>query len=128
MKTIERVLELPQGPVCHLVMTRYSNNKVLVVISNTGTFGSIVQAQKERSLRGGETFNVSMTLGDRNDNTPELCVRMVLESAGKMWGRETAFPSFVFCLGIQKQCMLNKSTLTEIVQRAVSVLHELYTN
>lgn len=128
MKTLEKCIHLPEGPPCHVVVTRYSNNKVLVVVSNTGTFGSIVHAEKESSLRGGVTYNVSMALGDRNDSAPELCARMVLESAGKTWGGETVFPSFVFCLGIQRQCLIHKQNLRTIAEHIVSDLHGLYTN
>lgn len=97
------------------------------MISNTGAFGSVVHAGKERSLRGGETYNVSMILGDRNDGAPELCARMILESASKALTRETVFPSFVFCLGIQRQCLIQKSNLKIIAESVVTDLQELYT-
>lgn len=126
VRTIERYLELPQGPACRAVLNRYSNNKVLVVISNTGTFGSIIQARKEQSLRGGQTFHVSMSLGDRNDCAPELCARMVLEAVQKKWGRERAFPTIVFCLGVQRQGLMHKPNLDHIVQSIVTCLDELF--
>ena len=127
MKTLEKSIALSHGPPCHVVLTRYSNNRVLIVVSNTGTFGSIVHAQKERSLRGDETYNVSTTLGDRNDTALELCARMALESAGKVFrGREMAFPSFVFCLGIQRQCLIHTPNLRKIAEHVVSDLQELY--
>lgn len=125
--TLERYLELPGGPACHLVITRYSNNRVLVVISNTGTFGSIVHARKEQSLRGGETYSISMILGDRNDRFPELCVRMVMESGSSIWKTFGACPSFVFCVGLQRHSVVHKSSLNDITRCIVSTLHELFT-
>lgn len=98
------------GTTWYILVARYSN-RALVVVSSRGTFGSIVQAQKHTSLRGGLTYDTRMVLGNRNDEMPELCARMIVEA---MEARGASMP-IVLCLGVPVKSRADVSTLVEHV-------------
>ena len=125
-KSVEHSLDLEDGSRCCVVVTRFSN-RALVVVSNTGTFGSIVHARREQSLRGGKTYDVHTVLGDRNDPMPELCARLVVEGGEKQWNvnRGGMFPTVMFCFGLSSGSLSSKKNMSLIVKWVVNTLDEL---
>ena len=125
-RSVEHSLDLEDGSTCCIVVTRFSN-RALVVVSNTGTFGSIVHARREQSLRGGKTYDVHTVLGDRNDPMPELCARLVVEGGEKQWNanRGGMFPTVMFCFGLSSGSLSSKDNTSAIVTCVVNTLAEL---
>lgn len=64
----------PATVVCCLYIDR-----LLFIVNQIGTFGTILHAQKEAVLDGGHIFSVKTLLGPRDSLLPELCVRQLIE-------------------------------------------------
>lgn len=54
-------------------------DRIMFVVTQLGTLGTIVAAQKETVLGGGTTFSTDTLLGARDDPVPELCARQLVE-------------------------------------------------
>lgn len=60
------------------LLTTYED-RILLLINQLGTLGTVVHAEKETVLGGGSTFRVDTLLGRRDDPLPELCARRLVE-------------------------------------------------
>lgn len=109
-QTYETYIDV-HGSTWYILVTRYSN-KALVVVSSKGTFGSIVHARKDVSLRGGLTYDTRMVLGNRNDEMPELCARMIVEA---MDAKGVGAVPIVLCMGVPLERREDVSVLVEHV-------------
>lgn len=72
------------GAPAQVVVLGYTD-RVMVIVSQAGTLGTVVAAQKEAVLGGGSTYRVDTVLGSRTDPAAELCGRQLaegLEGAG----------------------------------------------
>ena len=54
-------------------------DRVMVVVTQVGTLGTVLHAERESVLGGGATFRVEALLGRRDDPLPELCARQLAE-------------------------------------------------
>lgn len=64
------------GVPTYFCVCAYSD-RVLVMISQTGSLGSIAVGEREEVLGGGATYHVHTVLGRRDDPTPELAARQL---------------------------------------------------
>jgi proteasome assembly chaperone 3 len=69
--------ELGGRPTDFLITTY--QDRILVLITQLGTLGTVLHAEKETVLGGGSTFRVDTLLGHRDDPLPELCARQLVE-------------------------------------------------
>lgn len=69
-----------QSEPADVFVSRYTD-RVLVVISQLASFGTVLSTQREQVLGRGSTFKVDTLLGDRANPMPELCARQLAQSA-----------------------------------------------
>lgn len=86
--------------LCDVYVTIYAD-RAMVTVTETGTFGCIVQTSKETPLRGGVTYSTQIILGDRSDLFPELCARRLIE---QMDVKGCTVP-LVLCVGVSKSTL-----------------------
>lgn len=70
------------GTETQLLLSAYAD-RVLVVVTQVGSLGTILHAQKEEVLGGGTTYRVETLVGRRDDPLPELCARQLVERAAE---------------------------------------------
>lgn len=69
-----------QSDSADVYVSRYTD-RVLVVITQLASFGTVLATQREQVLGGGSTFRVDTLLGDRGNPVLELCARQLAQSA-----------------------------------------------
>lgn len=67
------------GEPCNAVSSLYAD-RVMIVISQLATLGTLVHAEKESLLGGGTTFSIKTLLGSRDDVLPEICARRLIQA------------------------------------------------
>jgi proteasome assembly chaperone 3 len=80
------------------VFTSVYADRIMFIVTQVGTLGTMVQAQKETVLGGGTTFSTATLLGTRDDPIPELCARQLVE---KLSQAGCDLP-IILCLGLQR--------------------------
>jgi proteasome assembly chaperone 3 len=73
-------------------------DRIMFIVTQVGTLGTMVEAQKETVLGGGTTFSTATLLGTRDDPLPELCARQLVE---KLSQSGCDLP-IILCLGLQR--------------------------
>jgi len=98
----------------YIQLTSYTN-RIMLTISNTGTFGSIVLAQKDPvSLRGGTTtYDTQLLLGSRSDFVPEMLARRFVEEMDK---KGCNLP-LLLCFGVSTK---DRGELKDLISKLVS--------
>ena len=89
-------------------------NRIMLTMSNTGTFGSIVLSQKDPvSLRGGPaTYETQLLLGSRSDIVPEIIARRIVEEMD----RKGCKLPLLLCFGVAAK---DRGDLKELVDQLV---------
>ena len=77
VRTHEASIHLADVPTT--VITSLYADRIMFIVTQLGTLGTIVAAQKDTVLGGGTTFSSDTLLGARNDPIPELCARQLVE-------------------------------------------------
>ena len=54
-------------------------NRIMIVVTQLGTLGSVLHAEKETVLGGGSTYRVDTLVGRRDEPLAELCARQLAE-------------------------------------------------
>jgi proteasome assembly chaperone 3 len=80
------------------VFTSVYADRIMFIVTQVGTLGTMVQAQKETVLGGGTTFSTATLLGTRDDPLPELCARQLIE---KLSQTGCNLP-IILCLGLKR--------------------------
>lgn len=87
------------GSPCSVITSLYAN-RVMFVVSQLDTFGTVVSAQKETVLGGGTTFSTTTLLGLRTDPLPELCARLLVERLAN----DGCDLPVLLLLGLKREC------------------------
>lgn len=74
-------------------------DRLLLIITQVGSLGTVVQAEKETVLGGGSTYGVTTLLGQR-EGASELCARRLAEQLA-VGGCELPL---LLCLGLNRGC------------------------
>ncbi len=80
------------------VFTSVYADRIMFIVTQVGTLGTMVQSQKETILGGGATFSTATLLGARDDPLPELCARQLVE---KLSQAGCDLP-IILCLGLKR--------------------------
>ena len=80
------------------VITSLYADQIMFVVTQLGTLGTIVHAQKETVLGGGTTFSTATLLGARDDPLPELCARQLIERTSQ----SGCNLPILLCLGLKR--------------------------
>lgn len=103
MLSHESIITVADHPTSILI-SLYSD-RLMFVITQVGTLGTIVHAQKESILGGGTTYSTATLLGHRDDPLPELCARQLIEKIS------TSVAGFnlpiLVCLGLDRKLIAN---------------------
>lgn len=100
------------GCETHFQLSGYAD-RVLVVATQVGTLGTIMQAEKETVLGGGSTYRVETLVGRRDDPLLELCTRQLAERLSEA-GCDRPL---LLCLGLKKE-----SSSLEAVRQVVQTV------
>jgi len=105
------------GVPCTAITSLYAN-RVVFMITQLETFGTVVQAQKETVLGGGTTFSTTTLLGLRDDPLPELCARQLIE---RLDAQGCDLPVLLF-IGLNRKVRAGnqRDLLLEIVGQAMA--------
>ena len=68
------------GKVTDVHVSCYAD-RLMIVASQLGTFGSIMSARRDQVMGGGSTYHIETLLGPRESALHELCARQLAESA-----------------------------------------------
>lgn len=85
----------------------YYVDRILIVVTQLGTFGSILSARRDQVLGGGSTYHTEMLLGPRDNAMHELCARQLAEAAATA-GVSTPL---LICLSLK----LNQEAIRELL-------------
>lgn len=85
-------------------------DRLLFIVNQIGTFGTIVHAQKETVLEGGHIYTVKTLLGPRDSLLPELCVRQLIEEISRC-GCDLPI---IMCLGTKRYADSNIDDRNEL--------------
>jgi proteasome assembly chaperone 3 len=96
-----------------ILLSGYAD-RVLIVVTQVGSLGTVMQAEKETVLGGGSTYRVETLMGRRDDPMLELCTRQLAERLAEA---ECARP-LVVCLGLRP----SSSSLEAVRQIVQAVL------
>lgn len=105
------------GLPCSAITCMYTD-RIMFVVSQLDTFGTVVTAQKETVLGGGSTFSTTTLLGLRTDPLPELCARQLAERLST----EGCDVPVLLCLGLKKECMASATSKRDLM---VSLVNDL---
>jgi len=97
VRTSSATITLGNGVETSVFISAYAD-RILFIVTQVGTLGTMVQAQKETVLGGGTTFSTATLLGTRDDPIPELCARQLVE---KLSQSGCDLP-ILLCLGLQR--------------------------
>lgn len=113
---IEGSVSDSKGESSHIyIQLTLFTNRIMLTMSNTGTFGSIVLSQKDPvSLRGGTaTYETQLLLGNRSDIVPEILARRIVEEIDK---KGYKLP-LLLCFGVAAK---DRGELKELVDKLVT--------
>lgn len=77
-------------------LSAYSD-RILIIATQTGTFGSIIEATQDSSYQGQATFSTNILMGKRDEPLLLLCARQVVELAAAAGCSKP----MVLCLGLK---------------------------
>lgn len=97
VRTSTATITLRNGVETSVFISAYAD-RIMFIVTQVGTLGTMVQAQKETVLGGGTTFSTATLLGTRDDPVPELCARQLVE---KLSQAGCDLP-ILLCLGLQR--------------------------
>jgi proteasome assembly chaperone 3 len=97
VRTSTATITLGNGVETSVFISAYAD-RIMFIVTQVGTLGTMVQAQKETVLGGGTTFSTATLLGSRDDPLPELCARQLVEKLSQA-GCELPI---LLCLGLQR--------------------------
>ncbi|GAB4814902.1 hypothetical protein N2152v2_001948 [Parachlorella kessleri] len=100
------------GCETHLLLSGYAD-RLLVVATQVGTLGAVLQAQKETVLGGGSTYRVETLMGRRDDPLLQLAARQLAERLAV----EGCEKPLVLCLGLRQD-----SSSLEAVRQLIDVV------
>ncbi|GMH43866.1 hypothetical protein BSKO_11800 [Bryopsis sp. KO-2023] len=87
------------------------SNRILVVATQTGTFGTVLQAKAEPSFDGETTFSVSTLMGKRDEEELTICARRIIESAAQQGCNKP----FTICLGAKRLTLKGVKSIVDAV-------------
>ncbi|PSC70604.1 Proteasome assembly chaperone 3 [Micractinium conductrix] len=108
------------GAVARCLLTAYAD-RLLVIVSQLGTLGSIISAERERVLGGGETYRVDTLLGPREQPLPELCARQLAERLAAAG----SYKPLLLCLALRRDALTRAGVaqvVAAVTQHAAAVL------
>jgi proteasome assembly chaperone 3 len=86
-------------------------NRIMIVVTQLGTLGSVLHAEKETVLGGGSTYRVDTLVGRRDEPLAELCARQLaerLDAAG-------CDRQVLLCLALQRDA-LTPAAVKQVLQ------------
>lgn len=92
------------------VLTAYVD-RLMIVITQLGTLGTVLHAEKETVLGGGATYRIDTLLGRRDEPLMELCARQLAERLG---GANCDRP-LLLCLALER-AVLTQQVVKQVVE------------
>ncbi|CAD7699887.1 unnamed protein product [Ostreobium quekettii] len=105
-----RFLRDIEGVSTDFVLSAY-DDRVVVVATQIGTVGTVLQASPETALDGSVTFGVSVLLGRRDQEELLLCARRIVDGASKTGCRRP----LIICLGLKSPTMATVKGIIETI-------------